>query len=253
MKKISILFLTVFISLAGFSQDSVKTANKWGFLVEPYLMFPTMSGTAGLGSLPDVPVEANPGDIFSHLQMGAMLTVEASNAKWAINSDLMYMKLKQDATPGTRIKSGTVTAKQLGWELAGLYRLNRWLEVGAGTLLTSIDGEVNVTVNNIGGSTTDKNKSGSKTWVDPMLIARVQSKAGEKFIYSLRGEIGGFGIGSDFTWQVQAYAGYRFSKLFQMTGGYRVIGINYNKGTGEDRFLYDMDTFGPVVRFGFNF
>ena len=85
-----------------------------------------------------------------------------------------------------------------------------------------------------------------------MLIARVKSKPGEKFIYTLRGDIGGFGIGSDFTWQIQAYAGYRFSKLFQLTGGYRVIGINYNKGTGEDRFLYDMDTFGPVVRFGFN-
>jgi hypothetical protein len=32
----------------------------------------------------------------------------------------------------------------------------------------------------------------------------------------------GFGIGSEFAWQVQAYAGYRFSRLFQITGGYRV-------------------------------
>jgi hypothetical protein len=162
------------------------------------------------------------------------------------------MSLKQDVKTGIIINSGEATAKQFAWELVGLYRLNSWLEVGAGTLLNSLKPGVNVQVNNIGGGTTARNKETSKTWLDPMLIARVKSKPGDKFIYSLRGEIGGFGVGADFTWQVQAYAGYRFSKLFQLTGGYRVIGVNYNKGTGEGRFLYDMDTFGPVVRFGFN-
>jgi hypothetical protein len=62
-----------------------------------------------------------------------------------------------------------------------------------------------------------------------------------------------FGIGSDFTWQLQAYAGYRFSKLFQLTAGYRIIGIDYDKGADKDRFIFDMNEFGPVVRFGFNF
>ena len=46
---------------------------------------------------------------------------------------------------------------------------------------------------------------------------------------------------------------YRFSKLFQLTDGYRVLSVAYNKGTGDDRFLYDIDTFGPVIRFGFIF
>jgi hypothetical protein len=55
-----------------------------------------------------------------------------------------------------------------------------------------------------------------------------------------------------FTWQVQGYAGYRFSKLFQTSIGYRIIAIDYDKGTGEDRFRYDMNTFGPNIRLGFN-
>ena len=46
---------------------------------------------------------------------------------------------------------------------------------------------------------------------------------------------------------------YRFSKLFQLTHGYSVLRVAYNKGTGDDRFLYDIDTFGPVIRFGFKF
>ena len=52
---------------------------------------------------------------------------------------------------------------------------------------------------------------------------------------------------------ISAYAGYRFCKLFQATIGYRYIRINYDKGEGIDRFLYDVDTYGPVVRLGVNF
>ncbi len=44
-----------------------------------------------------------------------------------------------------------------------------------------------------------------------------------------------------------------FSKLFQTTSGYRYIGIDYDKGEGAERFLYNIDTYGWVVHFGFNF
>ena len=107
--------------------------------------------------------------------------------------------------------------------------------------------------NNIGGGTTSKSRSTSETWVDPFIVARLKSDAAKKFLYQLRADVGGFGVGSDFAWQMQAYAGYRFSKLFQITAGYRILGMDYDKGSGEDRFLYDMDISGAVVRFGFNF
>jgi hypothetical protein len=163
------------------------------------------------------------------------------------------MKLNQDVTSGNLINSGDVTAKQLAWELAGLRRVTPWLELGLGGILNSLNLGVDINVNNIGGGTTNRSKELTQTWYDPMLIARIKNNQVKKFIYEFRGEIGGFGIGSDFAWQIQAYAGYRFSKLFHITGGYRVISLDYSKGEGENRFLYDMDTFGPVIRFGFNF
>jgi hypothetical protein len=88
------------------------------YLIEPYVMFPNMNGTVGLGNLPDVPVDASPDDIFSHLKFGVMLSIDAYNDKWAINSDLLYMDLGEDVKAGKFIKSGKVTAKQLGWEFA---------------------------------------------------------------------------------------------------------------------------------------
>ena len=52
-------------------------------------------------------------------------------------------------------------------------------------------------------------------------------------------ELGGFGLGAETNsaWQIQAYAGYRFSELFQIQGGYRVIGLDFETGSGADRFL----------------
>lgn len=250
------LMLSVLVSGNIIAQDNgtaTPTKNEWKFLVEPYLMFPNMSGSVGLADLPDATVDADTDAIFGNLKMGFMLNAEASKGKWTIGSDLLYMELAQGAEPRILISSGEITAKQLGWEVSGLYGVTPWLDLGVGGMLNSINSGVNLNVKAIGGGTTPKSKSMTESWFDPMLIARIKSKSGEKFIYQFRGEIGGFGIGSDLAWQMQAYAGYQFSKLFQITGGYRIISLDYENGSGQNRFMYNMDTSGPVVRFGFNF
>ncbi|WP_124019511.1 hypothetical protein [Flavobacterium laiguense] len=250
------LMLSILISGNLMAQDNnavVPQKNKWSFLVEPYMMFPSMNGSVGLGDLPDATIDAGSNDIFGNLKMGFMLNAEATTGKWTIGSDVLYMNLAQGVDPRNLINSGEITAKQIGWEVSGLYCVTPWLELGIGGLLNSINSGVDLNVNVIGGGTTTKSKSMTETWFDPMLIARVKSKPGEKFIYQFRGEIGGFGVGSDLAWQIQTYAGYQFSKLFQITGGYRIISLDYETGTGQNRFMYNVDTSGPVLRFGFNF
>jgi hypothetical protein len=47
-----------------------------------------------------------------------------------------------------------------------------------------------------------------------------------------------------------------FTQIFKIISnnrGYRIIRMDYEAGNGQDNFLYNMDTSGPVVRFGFNF
>lgn len=265
ISKITIVgILLIILSLGDLIAQENETnepiKSNWAFLVEPYIMFPNMNGIVGLGNLPDAEIDANTNDIFNNLKMGFMLNVETSNDKWAVGSDILYMslgeekKLSRELINGEEVTvSGEITAKQTGWELMGLRRVTPWLELGLGGLINSINTEVELTTPEIGGGTTTRSKSITETWFDPMIITRIKSKAGEKFVYQFRGEIGGFGIGSDFAWQIHAYAGYKFSKLFEITGGYRIIGLDYETGNGEDRFLYDVDTSGPVIRFGFRF
>jgi len=252
------LTFTTFSFTDAFAQDSAPTAkSEWSYLVEPYLLFPNMSGTIGLADLPEVAVDANTNQIFGHLKMGAMLYAEASNDKWAIGSDIVYMSLAKGIKPDvvlTSVGGGEITAKQFAWEVSGLHKVTPWMELGIGGILNSVNSGVNVSFAVQGGGAPPyKTKEMTQTWFDPMLIARIKSKAGEKFIYQFRGEIGGFGIGSDLAWQMQAVAGYQFSKLFSITGGYRIISLDYETGSGQDYFHYNIDTAGPTVRFGFQF
>jgi hypothetical protein len=252
-KPVFILQVLFLIALSCKAQDDTLRIKKWAFLVEPYLIIPNIKGTTGVGSLPDVELNADPGEIFSHFKIAAILYLEMAKDRWAISSDLIYMNLDQDVKTSNVINSGNVNFKQLSFELAGLHKLLPWLEAGIGGRFNSLQTNVQLETKQVGGSTTSQSKSKTQTWLDPIVIARINSPADKKFMYQFRGDLGGFGIGSDFTWQLQAYAGYRFSKLFQATVGYRIISVDYSKGSGDDRFLYDVDTFGPVLRIGLNF
>jgi len=245
-----LLYFTGYYPLSG--QSSIPE-KKWDFLADLYLMFPYMDGETGVGESLILPVEANPGDIFSKLKMGAMMYLEANTNKWAITSDLVYMKLNQEVTPGTIVISGDVTAKQLIWEAAGLYRITSFLEAGVGGRLNYLEMGIDVRRNGIDLGTEEITGEKSKTWYDPVVIARLTTDINDKWLFQFRGDIGGFGIGSDLTWQLHATAGYRFTKLFQISLGYRILSTDYRTGEEPKEFLFDVNEFGPEIRFGFNF
>jgi len=122
--RLSITLLILTLPLVGslFGQNSfepLKDAKSGKFRADPYLVFPNMNGNTAIARLPLIAVDASPSDIFSNLQIGGMLYLEASKGKWSVGSDMLFMNLQQDATPGTITKAGEVKAKQFFWDLAG--------------------------------------------------------------------------------------------------------------------------------------
>lgn len=252
MKKINLVpLLTIFFFFTAkttlLSQDI--PVKKWHYVGELYMMFPNMKGETTVANLPEVEVDADESAILGNLEFGAMFYLETTNDDWAISSDFIYMKLNQQLKATNVITSGAITMEQMAWQVDGLKHLTPWLELGLGGRLVSLGTAVEAT----GVLNQSHAGSASKTWYDPLLVLRTQGTLKEKWLLQFRGDVGGFGVGSDFSWQIQANAGYRFSKLFQTTIGYRYIGIDYDKGEGAQRFLYAIDTYGWVVRFGINF
>lgn len=252
--------ILVFINMAfcmsytHLSSQTISDDKKWNFLADAYLMFPYMNGEVSLGESITYPVDATAGDIFNKLQMGAMLYFEAKTEKWAITSDMVYMNLTQDVSPTTLIPSGSVGAKQFIWEAAGMYRIFSYWEIGIGGRLnylqTNIDAQRNVI---LPAGTEEVKDSYSKTWFDPVIITRFSTDIKDKWLFQFRGDVGGFGIGSDLTWQLQAYAGYRFTQVFQLSAGYRVLSTDFKSGDDQKEFRFNVKEFGPVLRLGFNF
>ena len=244
-------------AVAGLALTMVSSAHaqevdedRWGLTVAPYFVFPNMNGQAGIRDIV-VDVDASPGDVFDKLQFGFMIFFEMSNQDWAVGVDALYMDLGQDGLTPILGRDAEADMKQLEIQTNILRRVAAWAEVGLGVRLSSIESGLKVAPGEIalpGADVTVKN-----TWLDPVIAARFIIPMESKWRLGIQGDIGGFGISSDFAWQVLPFVGYRFSQVFELAAGYRAFGMKYETGSGDDYFLYDMVIFGPqlgiVLRF----
>jgi hypothetical protein len=136
--------------------------------------------------------------------MGAMLYFEAKTGRWAVTSDMVYMNLTQDVSPTTLIHSGTVGAKQFIWEAAGLYCIFTFGEIGVGGRLNNLQTSYDIRRNVLPAGSEEVTGNNSKTWYDPIIITRLSTDIKDRWLFHFRGDVGGFGIGSELTWQLQA-------------------------------------------------
>ncbi|EIM28445.1 hypothetical protein [Microvirga lotononidis] len=93
--------------------------------------------------------------------------------------------------------------------------------------------------------------SGSVDWVDPMIGGRIRYTVSPGHELLLRGDIGGFGLGSDFSWQAIGAYGFELGTYqgvtFSGVVGYRALYVDYSQGEGRQRYQYDMLQHGPVL------
>jgi hypothetical protein len=233
----SIVFLVltmVLFSNKGYGQQTDAPAQgtdkKWHYLADIYLLFPTMKGETGIDDIVDVPIDASTSDIFSNLKMGGMVYFEANTNKWAITTDLVFMNLNTDIEPGKLFHSGNVSMKQFIWETDGFYRINSFFEAGLGARLYNLQTGIDARRNVFPMGTEEVMGSHSDTWCDPVVTTRLAKAVNNKWFVQCGADVGGFGIGSELSWQLQGYAGYHFTKVFQMRVGYRYLSIDYQKG-----------------------
>jgi len=244
-------FVAVFVLLVAFTpahaQDDTAESNRWGFVIAPYLVAPHMNGQITVRDIP-VDVDIGPSEIFDNLDFAFMLYLEMANQDWAIGLDGLYMNLGAKGQTPVTARDAEVDMKQLGITASGMRRVATWAEVGLGLRLNSIQGGLKVAPGQV---LPGQDVSQTTTWLDPLFVARFIAPLASRWRLGLRGDLGGFGLGSDFTWQVFPFVGYRFSRLFELSVGYRALGIDYETGSGTELFRYDMVIFGPQIGFIF--
>lgn len=91
--------------------------------------------------------------------------------------------------------------------------------------------------------------SADDEWLDPIVGAKLVLPLSERWHLQLNGDVGGFGVESDFTWSTTAAFGWNFT-MFGLPAtalaGYRAIGWDYTSG-GAGQFRFDVIQHGPIL------
>ena len=244
-----VLWSCIVIMLLGISTVSVQAqssngagSERWEYVVAPYLMFASMDGTSAVRGR-EVEVDVSPSDIFQNLQFGAMGYFGARKGNWGFGVDALYMALGTTIdTPPANVDPG-----QGAITFMGTRRLHEKVEAVFGARWNFIQGKIEFT------GPLNLTVEQTKHWVDPLVGLKFQQKLGERWRFTLEGDIGGFGAGSDFAWHVFPIVEAAVGKRASLAFGYRVLGMDYESGSGNTLFKYDVITSGPVIGMTFRF
>jgi hypothetical protein len=97
----------------------------------------------------------------------------------------------------------------------------------------------------------NRKKGNDKNWLDPIVGLRTLWQLPPRWTVSISGDLGGFGVGSDFQWQATGLIGYNVKLAdtydSQVYAGYRGLYQDYRDGNGDDKFEWDMTWHGPFL------
>lgn len=222
------------LAMAGMVQAAEEG---WSFKLTPYLWAMGIDGDIGIGPA-SVPVDVKFTDAVKDLDLGGMLSAEARNGALGILVDGAYLKLSDEVD--TLV--GEFGAELDQWMLQGsvIYSVvdtgSTVLDLGAGCRYLSLDATLNTPLD-----TADLNAS--EGIADPILVARLRQSITENFYGVLYGDIGGFGVSADLTWQAMAATGYSLTDWCSLLAGYRALGYEYE----QDGFSLDVVENGIVI------
>ena len=95
----------------------------------------------------------------------------------------------------------------------------------------------------------DRSISKNDFWFDPYVGLRTRYNFNKTYYTGVRGEIGGFGVGADLMWEVEAVVGINLTRSIFTEIGYRALGGNFE----ENNFRFDTVMHGPQITTGITF
>lgn len=259
----AVIFTSMLLVQSPFAEAQDDAANHgWEWHILPYMWAISMDGNATVKGL-EADVDVGFSDIWDELNFAVMIEYEARKGRWGLWGNTIYANVGDSDVGGpvglTKI-APTVTTFYQG--LGGFYRVGTWklgqgaektvqsiiLDAYFGGRLTLLDLKIDFE-GIFQGRRDDLSKQ--KSWVEPLVGARTIWNLTRQLSVVLSGDIGGFGVGSDFAWQTVGLLGYQFD-LFgkdnaRFIAGYRVLSQDYSDGNGRDKFQWDVTLHGPIL------
>ncbi len=285
LKRAKVLAAVAFAGLAfcafapAVSAETVEEGplkrNGWEISVIPYLWVPSIDGTITLrGQKEDVDV--NPlnivDELLEDLQLAVMADFEVRKDRVGLFVSTFFIDVRAEENktilPGTILDEdikADVTMEIFIMGFGVYYQLGPYeLRKGAsaGTPRVTVEpylggrwSDIDVKLDVI--ATRSRSLHDDVAWADPMFGARTLWELNPHWNVVIGGDVGGFGVGSDLAWSVTGLVGYRFHFSKRIMGnavlGYRALYQDYERGSGTDKFEYDITMHGPVAGLSIGF
>jgi hypothetical protein len=264
-------------------QEPTLPASGWTVSFMPYGWLAFLKGDQTVRGR-TVEIDVNPIELFEHLdKVPWMSYAEARKGPLAFYNDIFYASLGIDASRAKFLGGAALDAslgvdfEQAVIEVGGAYEIGKWwsgsgasikdspgfvrstaIDILAGARYWHQDMAINLAVTgtldptglDIAGGRAIA-RSGDVNWVDPLVGLRLRHKLGPGQELMLRADVGGFGVGSDFSWNAIASYSWdvaaRDGVIYSGVLGYRALSVDYSKGSGVSHYEYDVLQHGPIV------
>lgn len=238
------LAATMMMASAVQAQDA---SGEWRQTVYLYGMGVAIDGDAQIGPL-TVPVDVSISDLFSALDFGAMAAYRIENGTWSFSGDVTYMDLGFSQTTQQGRASASLDTDQLTIMGTVGRRVSPRLEALFSLAYFDLSADLSLRVLQQQASA-----SRDADWVDPLLGLSYRLPFAEKWTLDLRGDVGGFGVGSDLTLHGWVKLVRQNNESFSWYFGYRYIGYDYETGEGINYQRYDLSQHGPGIGLAWSF
>ena len=264
-------------------RSALRPFNQWVVTLTPYSWLPFLAGDQTIKGR-TVEIDVDPIEVLERLSaIPWMSYAEARNGPLTLYNDIVYSKLGIAGSRAKSVSGLTVGASVDGdielaiIELGGAYQIFKWWSGGGGSVKdgdtfarsTAIDvlagarywhQDMAIKLALTGGLDTDGlvlsgaraiAREGSVDWVDPLIGLRVRHQLAPGQELMLRGDVGGFDVGSQFSWNVTGAFSFdlamRDGILWSGVLGYRALSVDYEKGSGSNKYEYDVLQHGPIL------
>jgi len=234
--------------------EAASVPSPRSFSVSPYLWFAGLDGRVGVNQrLPSVDVDVNFSEIFKSIDWlppPVMVVGEVRYGRFAAFTDFIFLGLEDDkgATRGPISVTADVKLDTIVWTFGGAYRV---IDMDRGSLDLLAGGRLwNADVKGtLAGPLAVRQRSGSKTWVDPIIGINGRIELGSGFALQAEADVGGFGVASDIDWQVLGTLQYQPTEWATLEAGYRYLAVDFD----DNGFLFDVALQGPIIGASFRF
>lgn len=229
------------------AQDAADASSDgWKFALTPYAWFPGLKTSVDTKS-GTVNVDSSSSDALADLDMAFMGAFEARKGRWGLLLDLIYSDLSaSQSTPfGVLWDKANVDTRMTAFSVYAGYRViendKGWLDVLLGGRFYSLDVDTALKP----GLARGRNYDLSDDWADPLIGLRGRYAFNDTWFATASGDAGGFGGGSDESWQAIATVGYQIDPRWSIQGGWRYMAVE-KKISGRD---VEVDLSGPILGF----